>query len=220
MASPSPSSPFAIFTDLFSAEYTCSLVHSLPFCPQVAWSTPLPALTGGSTTYTASNLPSSLRDALVGSMSNFTRSLSTFACGRDIYSLIQTCADCERAYRIWLCEMLLPRCGEPPAASLNLTALNLPSTALLPRTINPFQGFGVNGGPTNWIELPPCLEECQIVDRACPPVLQWNCPTANVNADRTYGVGFIDAWNGIMGKGFPGYPQDDKAGVVFCNSGR
>ena len=153
-------------------------------------------------------------------MSNFTRSLSTFACGRDIYSLIQSCADCERAYRTWLCEMLLPRCGEPPAASLNLTALNLPDPALLQRTTNPFQGFGVNDGPTNWMELLPCLEVCQIVDRACPPLLQWSCPTANVNANRTYGVGFIDAWNGSQDKGFPGYPQDDTNGVAFCNWGR
>lgn len=153
-------------------------------------------------------------------MSNFTSSLSTFACGRDLYSVVQSCADCERAYRTWLCEMLLPRCGEPPVASLNLTALNLPAPALLPRTTNPFQSFGVNGGPAAWTELPPCLEVCQTVDRACPPMLQWTCPTANVNANRTYGVGLVDAWDGKQEKGFPGYPQDDKIGVAFCNWGR
>ena len=42
----------------------------------------------------------------------------------------------------------------------------------------------------------------------------------DVNANRTYGVGFVDAWNGEKDKGLPGYPQDDKAGIAFCNWGR
>lgn len=45
-------------------------------------------------------------------LTNFTTSLTTFACGRDFYSPIKTCSDCQREYRRWLCTIAFPRCGE------------------------------------------------------------------------------------------------------------
>jgi calcium channel MID1 len=59
-----------------------------------------------------------------------------------------------------------------------------------------------------------------MVDRTCPPVLKWTCPVASLNANQSYGVGFVDAWDGREDKGLPGFPQDDEAGVAFCNWGR
>lgn len=192
-----------------SASFACTLVHSLPFCPSVSWAAPFPPLDGGggnaATTYTADNFPAPLLETFINSLSNFSASLLTFPCGRDLYSVVQNCSSCERAYRQWLCSVLIPRCGEsgsnpgendpkiPPPALVDRSIGSANITANSPRIDQ--AAFSTNGngnGVTNYQELLPCLETCHAVDRSCPPSLQWVCPRQGINAERSYGVGYID----------------------------
>lgn len=206
--------------------FSCSLVHSLPFCPGVAWTAPFPPLEAGATAYDASNFPTMIQQMLTQSLGNFTASLRTFPCGREIYSIIQSCASCERAYRNWLCSVLIPRCGEvdpslePPAALVarSVGSENTTSTfARLDQTV-----FSTGDAVTDYMELLPCLETCHGVDRACPPNIGWTCPRKGLNAEKSYGVGFVDqpgddiSGGGREGGGIPGMTQD-VYGNVWCN---
>lgn len=185
-------------------------MHSLPYCPAVAYSVPLPPPAAPSTTYNSSNLPSNISDPLISSIGNFSTSLLTFACGRDIYSPVQSCADCQAAYREWACAVSFPRCGEKPTNNIQ------PAPALV--------GYsGTTGTRSQYIgnltkpftEVLPCVETCLQVQRSCPAFLGWQCPIYDVNANESYGIGFIDgATKPKVGK--PGVSQDT-FGNVFCN---
>ncbi|KAL1662159.1 stretch-activated Ca2+-permeable channel component-domain-containing protein [Schizophyllum commune] len=94
------------------ATFPCPLAHSLPFCPSVAYAVPLGAPGDGAGSYTSTNFPAQVADPLLSSLTNFTTSLSTFACGRDMYSPLVGCAECQRRYREWVCGVGVPRCGE------------------------------------------------------------------------------------------------------------
>lgn len=194
------------------------MVDGLPYCPGVSWAVPLTPPPNSDTTYNSSNLPTGITDPLQQYIANFTTALTTFACGRDLYSPIQTCADCQQEYRRWLCTVSFPRCGEPRGDEASLgrdasltTALASPTG--VPRNPNFPQ---VDGG---FVELLPCLETCQATDRACPYYVSFQCPLVEFNAEDSYGVGFIDSGHvGVEGGGRTGVSQD-VYGNVWCNSG-
>ncbi|KAL4071955.1 stretch-activated Ca2+-permeable channel component-domain-containing protein [Scleroderma yunnanense] len=203
-----------------SAGFPCPLVHSLPYCPSTAYAVPLPPPQAPSIAYDASILPTSISDPLLQYMTNFTTMLLTFACGRDLYSPLQTCADCQREYRSWLCSVSFPRCSEPTPTSLAGSSAQVPLSALQPQASgatprNPF--FPVVN--YTYESLLPCLEVCNAVDRACPSFLGIKCPVPQFNADSSYGVGFIDDGEaGVIGQGSSGTAQD-RWGNVWCNPG-
>lgn len=178
-------------------------------------------------------------------MANFTTSLSTFACGRDWYSPLTQCSDCQREYRKWLCLMSFPRCGEPGPSSPDAFT----STAVAPEQTgrNAWGLFGSSStsrdGPQHVFSalspqpssanprnpafptltaaynlLLPCLEVCTTVDRACPNFIQFKCPRDTFNAGATYGVGYVDGVDGEEGRGAIGAPQDTW-GNIWCNGG-
>lgn len=203
-----------------SAGFPCPLVHSLPYCPSTAYAVPLPPPQAPALAYDSSILPSSISDPLLQYTTNFTTMLLTFACGRDIYSPLQTCADCQREYRSWLCSVSFPRCSEPSPTSQLESNPQVPLSALQPQASgatprNPF--FPVVNYTYN--SLLPCLEVCNAVDRACPTFLGIKCPVPQFNADTSYGVGFIDSGEaGVIGQGKSGAAQD-RWGNVWCNPG-
>ncbi|KAF8578525.1 hypothetical protein K439DRAFT_1638739 [Ramaria rubella] len=209
-----------IFASTKSSSFDCPLAHSLPFCPLVSYAVPLPPTPDGTTSYTSSNLPSNISDPLISSLSNFTTSLLTFPCGREAFSPILTCESCANAYRAWACAVSLPRCGEIPSSLASTLAAQptsskgppLPTPALIshPSAVARLQ----ENGPYD--ELLPCIETCYAVDRSCPPLFGWTCPHPTVNANFSYGVGFIDGFDGSEGKGVPGVAQD-RWGVAWCN---
>jgi calcium channel MID1 len=223
-----------------SDSFPCPLVHSVPYCPEVSYPVPLPAPPGSATSYTDDNLPQSIRDVAVSSLANFTKSLRTFPCGRDWYSRLQTCSGCQAAYRKWVCSIVFPRCGEPipeeslrsPSGSLTSQfSLNdggngdgqtfdlnpLPQAALAERKDGVPRSSFLPNMNVAYNELLPCMETCFIVDRSCPPLLGWKCPSVLVNANVSYGLGFIDSWDGtIEGGGHPGVAQDE-FGRIWCN---
>lgn len=192
-----------------SAGFNCPLVNSLPYCPSVSWAVPLPQPPQG--IYDASNLPPTISDPLQQYIANFTAMLLTFACGRDIYSPMQTCADCQREYRHWLCTVSFPRCGEP--SSSTQAALIQRDTTSSPRNVNFPQAQSA------YTELLPCLETCYATVRACPSFLGLQCPTNQFNARASYGVGYIDSADGYKeGGGSPGAAHD-RYGNFWCNDG-
>jgi calcium channel MID1 len=133
------------------ASFPCPLVAFLPFCPAVSHAVPLPAPPSG-TIYDSTNLPqTNLTSALLTYLTNFTVTLTTFACGRDHYSPLVECSDCQREYRKWLCAVSFSRCGEPSLGSPSaFTAFPATPTqtglSALKSLMPPIPGIG--GGPS------------------------------------------------------------------------
>ncbi|KAI0349820.1 hypothetical protein OH77DRAFT_1490121 [Trametes cingulata] len=218
------SSPPAYFVTK-SPTFNCPIVHSLPFCPTVAYAVPLAPPGGIATAHTAATIPDSVADTLISVMANFTTTLSTLACGRDEYSPLVTCEDCQLAYRRWLCAVSFPRCGQSPSSSsrtssaqgsdaqVPLPALQTVKSGTAPR--NPVLPAFASDHET----LLPCLETCNAADRACPNFLGFKCPLPKFTAGSSYGVGFIDSGeDGVLGGGSTGAAQD-VYGNVWCNMG-
>jgi calcium channel MID1 len=205
-----------------AASFSCQLVHALPYCPRTAYAVPLPELPDSAPAYNASNLPDTLATPLLDYLSNFTASLLTVACGRDHYSPLQTCADCQEAYRHWLCAVSLPRCGEFPSSAQQPQQPPPQQQVLLPALLPQPSGTpprnAALGNSTGYTALLPCIETCNAADRACPIFLGFRCPSGDKpTAQESYGVGFIDSTDGdIRGGGVPGAAQD-RWGNVYCN---
>ncbi|KAF8203340.1 stretch-activated Ca2+-permeable channel component-domain-containing protein [Pholiota molesta] len=194
-----------------------------PLLPSVAYAMPLQAPPAPALAHTAATLPANLTAPLLSYTTNFTTVLTTFACGRDWYSPLVGCADCQAAYRAWLCAVSLPRCAEAPAAASspgvaasqsNAQAPLQPALSAQPASSTPRNQFmpAFDGA---YSVLLPCLEQCHATDRACPPFVGFQCPTAAFGAARSYGVGYIDAADGD-GAGLTGAAAD-RWGNVWCN---
>ncbi|KAI6131314.1 stretch-activated Ca2+-permeable channel component-domain-containing protein [Pisolithus thermaeus] len=204
-----------------SSSFPCPLVHSLLYCPSTAYAVPLLPPQSPALAYDATSLPTNISDPLLQYMTNFTTMLLTFGCGRDLYSPLQTCSDCQREYRSWLCSVSFPRCSEPfptPSESSSGGNAQAPFSALQPQPsgVSPRNPFFPVVNYT-YTSLLPCLEVCHAVDRACPYFLGISCPVPQFNADASYGVGFIDSGDsGVVGQGTTGMAQD-RWGNVWCN---
>ena len=227
-----------IFFITKSASFMCTLAHALPFCPSTAYSVPLPPPPLSSTNnfpiYDATNVPQDLFNQTIGTLTNFTISLSTFACGSDMYSPLVGCDDCQREYRRWLCAILFPRCSEPSPENLAFITPNPKSMGIVNAGPGPAQAvlsalLPVPSQPATTddsspyiqgqhIRLLPCIELCTAVDRACPPFLQFRCPKSNFNGAATYGFGYIDGADGTQDGGLVTSAQD-QWGNVWCNAG-
>ena len=210
----------------------------------MSYAVALPPPPPGSDSYDASNFPSSISDPLISYLSNFSSSLLTFACGRDWYSPIVGCTDCQEAYRTWLCTVQIPRCGESPPESSSGAGISAGSNRrkrwefwkrddseqtvfVTPALVqqngsSPVRTSSLPTLSSNWMQLLPCLETCNAVERACPPFLQFKCPIPRFNADESYGVGYIDGDQDDPGGdwvehgGTTGAAQD-RWGNVWCN---
>ena len=178
---------------------------------------------------TPSQLPSSVTDNLLSGLANFTVMLTTLACGRDLYSPLVTCADCQAAYRTWLCFVSLPRCAEDANATSSTSASSTvtPSPALqMQDAANPRSPY-LPSFPQNYTAVLPCLEVCNAADRACPPFLGFQCPKPQYTAAMSYGVGYIDSGEeGEVGGGSTGSAVDRwgtygvTLQVMFCEPPR
>ncbi|KAJ7594446.1 stretch-activated Ca2+-permeable channel component-domain-containing protein [Mycena floridula] len=178
-----------------SAAFACPLVTGLPWCPNVAWSVVgLNSANGaiytdgsnpiGLPSASIVNLPTSMSDPILSSISNFTASLGTMACGRDRYSFLQDCIDCQEAYRKWVCSVGFPRCGEQSSTNQSPFSIAL-------------SGKTSSGTAQAETTLLPCIERCEAVDRACPNFLGFKCPARPAGPGvgivaQTYGTGYID----------------------------
>ena len=204
--------------------FACPIVHSLPFCPSTAYAVPITSPRFPALAYTSSNLPTDISDPIIQTLTNFSISLTTFPCGRDEYSPLVSCVDCQAAYRRWLCTIWFPRCSEAsPSPSVSgsdggdaqqpVSALTVVAASATPRvpTLPVFS--------SSYTSLLPCLETCTAADRACPNFIGFKCPLPRFNANESYGVGFVDSGEeGVEGGGSTGVAQD-RFGNVWCNAG-
>ncbi|GJJ14383.1 hypothetical protein Clacol_008647 [Clathrus columnatus] len=214
-----PSTNYTIWT-ILDGVFVAGPINTLT---KSAWAIPLPPPPDGATTYTSTNLPTSIADPLISTITNFTIALLTLACGRDLYSPIQTCEDCAFAYRSWACAVSLPRCAEPLPNESSTTSSLKP--ALIDHPSEPVRTNLTLDNPspstpqiTTYTELLPCIETCTLVDRACPPLFVWECPVIGVTANNSYGIGFIDALQG-SGDGFGSGGVREGGGVALVESG-
>ncbi|KAL9029898.1 MAG: hypothetical protein Q9196_001922 [Gyalolechia fulgens] len=103
------------------SDNNCKIIHSLPFCANVAYAVPSnPNFTNNMTTLALAY------DAYANdTYQNFDKSLQQIPCETTPsaqYSLARNCDDCADAYKTWLCAVTIPRCADfssPP----NLTHL-------------------------------------------------------------------------------------------------
>jgi len=208
---------------------------------------PLPDPPSGALAYDASNLPDNLTTPLLSYLTNFTTSLLTAACGRDLYSPLQTCADCQLAYRRWLCAVSLPRCGEFPLldndgnnnngnandndndtpkerrqqqqqqGSLAVRPSPPPPALQIQSSGAPWRNLALGNATADYTVLLPCVETCQAADRACPVFLGFRCPRVETTAGSSYGVGFIDGVDAGRPGGGLAGGAQDRWGNLFCN---
>lgn len=253
---PKISGPIYMLTKSAAFAETCTFVHALPYCPLVSYPIPLPPPSAATTTtasqaasatpsllYDNTNLPPAIASNITGTLGNFSFLLNTFPCGRDVYSPLHSCSDCMNAYRTWACYVSLPRCTEPNpyAPSTNNSSSNsnsrsdstpppqAPFALLAIPAASPSRGLGFPNATSPYTELLPCIETCNAVHRNCPPFLQWQCPTPEVNANESYALGVFDSTEGSgQGQGVLGWDValgagDDQMGVVdrwgnaWCN---
>jgi calcium channel MID1 len=223
-----------------SASFSCTLTHALPFCPSTVYALPLDPPSSSSNNfpiYDTTNLPDVLSQQVTITLTNFTVSLLTLACGRDMYSPLVGCDACQREYRKWLCAAVFPRCSEASQANPSFITPN-PGTvgmvnagpasgqavlsALLPvPSQSGSQSSDDNNSPymqDSYTQLLPCIELCTSVDRACPPFLGFRCPTSMFNGASSYGFGYIDGADGTEYGGLVESAQD-QWGNIWCNAG-
>ena len=203
-----------------TASFPCQLVLPNALCPSLAYAAPLPLNTTNSINYPITSLPTNITSLITASLQAFTTSLLTTACGRDLYSHVSSCADCQTSYRDWLCRTVVPQCAssisssrEPmPPSPLNFdspaaqTFLRTPRTPRNPATIPEYA----------YDELLPCLSVCNAVDRSCPVFLGFRCPIRVISARASYAYVGDDVDHGDGSTGL-GVPAADRWGNRWCS---
>ncbi|PNS13836.1 Calcium influx-promoting protein ehs1 [Sphaceloma murrayae] len=102
----------------------CALLFSLPFCSSTAYAVPSNPFTFPNTTSLTTFYDTYARDLYT----NFTLSLQLVPCNTSStsrYSLAQTCDDCARAYKEWLCAVTIPRCEDYSSSLSHLQRRNV-----------------------------------------------------------------------------------------------
>ncbi|KAF9442141.1 hypothetical protein P691DRAFT_506442 [Macrolepiota fuliginosa MF-IS2] len=193
-----------------SLSFACVPTHtSLP--PTYALPLPAPPNTEFPT-HNAFTIPTEISAQFINVLSNFTTSLTTFACGRDWYSspsdptlLSRNPGPSDSPTRAQHLHPLLPVSKYSPP-SFQYPPHNHPLTALIFLMSSPYT------------QLLPCIETCTSVDRACPPFLGFRCPSVMFNGASSYGFGYIDGAEGDERGGVAGVAQD-RWGNIWCNAG-
>ncbi|KAF5365989.1 hypothetical protein D9758_006652 [Tetrapyrgos nigripes] len=171
-----------------------------------------------STTREPSHLPS---QTLIGYLRNFTQFLSTFACGRDYYSPLQTCSDCQGEYQTGFCTISFPRCGEvSPSASASSRSLQRWNGDQMVLAV-PALASQSKRDPSRNSNFPAVGSSYQLLllwIETCSSFLGFGCPDVNYNANVSYAVGFLKYKSTKKRSGLTGTVQD-RYGNVWRNSG-
>jgi calcium channel MID1 len=137
------------------------------------------------------------------------------------YSLNRTCADCESAYKSWLCSVTIPRCED---FSNNATWLqpravfsSFPDNTTLPASVtqqypnisafnssrNPLIDANVSSGP--YKEVLPCEDVCYNLVQSCPAALGFACARPGYYGFNTsYGLRTAEDDLGVITCNYPG----------------
>ncbi|KAH8174191.1 stretch-activated ca2+-permeable channel component domain-containing protein [Sarocladium implicatum] len=126
---------------------------------------------------------------------NFKKVLAQIPCEAppdQQYSLARTCADCERAYKRWLCTVTIPRCEDIYSPNQYGVMRNigkpfpngtkLPEEMRVPYEDNPYFNSARNRElddkikPGPYKEILPCDDICYEVVQSCPAAMEFACP--------------------------------------------
>lgn len=155
----------------------CSLVHSLDFCSEVAYS--VPALSHAQ--YRSNSELGALYDYHAQQLySNFSKAMEQIACNTSaeaIYLPVRTCDDCRDSYKYWLCAVTIPRCL---TRDLNYFVRREPGESRSD-FIN-----DVIAPNLTYYEVMPCIDICWSMVRDCPADLGLLCPKHNALVVKSY----------------------------------
>jgi len=184
----------------------CALILGLSFCDQTAYAVP-----GNNNTFpNMTSLAAFYDNNTQAQYQFFSNALAQIACETTSsaqYSLARTCADCDAAYKEWLCSVLIPRCTDfsspssmwwlqernmlqpfPNGTSLPTDLINFANgTSYLSQSRNPNIDTAVQPGP--YKEILPCDNLCYNIVQSCPAALNFGCPQpGNIAFNQSYGV--------------------------------
>lgn len=173
----------------------CAVIFNLSFCSNVAYAVPSNPTSQPNLTTLTQLYDNYAQDYY----QNFTYSLQQIPCNTTSsaqYSLARNCADCEKAYKTWLCAVTIPRCEEfskndsflqPRAVSNTFSNGTLaPPNALYSNSSrNPMIDQQIGPGPYN--EILPCVDLCYDLIQSCPARLNFACPIEGHGLEQSYG---------------------------------
>lgn len=173
----------------------CAVIFNLSFCSDVAYAVPSNLTSQPNLTTLTQLYDNYAKDYY----QNFIYSLQQIPCDTTSsakYSLARNCADCEKAYKTWLCAVTIPRCEDfsnnasflqPRAVSNTFSNGTLaPPNALYSNSSrNPMIDQQIGPGPYN--EILPCVDLCYDLIQSCPASLQFACPIEGHGLEHSYG---------------------------------
>jgi len=173
----------------------CAVIFNLSFCSDVAYAVPSNLTSQPNLT----NLTQLYDDYANAYYQNFTYSLQQIPCDTTSsaqYSLARNCADCEKAYKTWLCAVTIPRCEDfsnnasflqPRAVSNTFSNGTLadPNALYSNSSRNPMIDQIISPGPYN--EILPCVDLCYNLIQSCPASLKFACPIEGHGLEQSYG---------------------------------
>ncbi|KAJ3479650.1 hypothetical protein NLG97_g8267 [Lecanicillium saksenae] len=210
---------------------SCKMVTDLDFCDDIQYAIP-----GNVERFKEDGSLGQKYDEYAKEMyQNFEKALMQVQCeapSTKRYSLRKDCDDCRRAYKKWLCTVVMPRCEDYTLSSPHSIVRNagqaFPNNTRLPdedlakysqpafnTSRNKFIDDEIAPGP--YKELLPCDDLCYEVVQACPSALQFACPLRNFREfNASYGK--RDPDNKEVTCNYPGEPRtrvSAAAGFVF-----
>lgn len=212
-----------------AANANCEVVFNLPFCNETAYAVP-----SNPTRFTNATQLANVYDQYASNMFDiFMNVLAQIPCeapDTQRYSLARTCADCQAAYKNWLCSVAIPRCSDfsdnstwlqPRAISQpnpitgdflasavtaqfpNITAFNSSRNSFIDETIAP--------GP--YKEVLPCEDLCYNLVQSCPSEIGFSCPQPGyIGFNTSYGQRSAADQDGFVTCNYPGSAHYFSAG--------
>lgn len=166
---------------------------------------------------------------------NFEKALMQVQCeapSTKKYSLMKDCDDCRRAYKKWLCTVVMPRCEDFAQDSPHSVVRNVGQpfpngTQLSEEDRARYSAPAFNTSRNNFIddkiapgpyrELLPCDDLCYDVVQSCPSALKFTCPLRHFR-EFSASYGKRDPDNREVTCNYPGEPRtrvSAAAGVAF-----
>ncbi len=203
-----------------AANANCEVVFNLTFCNETAYAVPSNPTRFAS----AAELAQVYDDYASGMFDVFRKVLAQVPCeapDTQRYSLARNCADCEAAYKNWLCSVAMPRCADfsddspwlqPRAISQPFpngdfldpaVAAQFPNISAYNASRNPFIDENIAPGP--YKEVLPCDDLCYRLVQSCPSAIGFSCPLPGYHGFNTsYGIRTAADENGDVKCNYPG----------------
>lgn len=178
------------------------MIFNLSFCSATAYAVPSNPFTFPNMTSLAAFYDNYTQEYY----DNFKKVLAQIPCDTTSsaqYSLARTCAECELAYKSWLCSVSIPRCtdytSDQPWLVSRAMGQPFPNGTFLPSDVTNSIGSFMNNSrnaaidqtvvPGPYKEVLPCDDLCYDVVQSCPAAMGFGCPLPNnIGFNQSYGI--------------------------------